>query len=149
MSKDRFKLIPAVYLFLRHKDKILLLKRANTGYQDGKYGVPSGHLEGSELASAAMRREANEEANINIQPEELKLIHVTHRLYDLPELERVDLFFECWKWSGEIKNNEPNKCDELRWFEIKKLPINIIPHIKKVLEKSLNGEYYSEYSSEP
>lgn len=37
MSKDRFKLIPAVYLLLRQDNEVLLLRRANTGYQDGKY----------------------------------------------------------------------------------------------------------------
>ncbi|MEI9913427.1 MAG: NUDIX domain-containing protein [Candidatus Saccharibacteria bacterium] len=54
MSKDKFKLIPAVHLLLVDKDKILLLRRFNTGYEDGKYSVVAGHIDGGEAASSAM-----------------------------------------------------------------------------------------------
>jgi 8-oxo-dGTP diphosphatase len=147
--KTRFKLIPAVYLFLRQKDQVLLLRRVNTGYQDGMYSVPSGHLDGGELAKAAMRREAKEEANINIKGSDLRFVHVTHRLNGSPDQERIDLFFECWHWKGEINNNEPEKCDELKWFSINKLPDNLIPHVRMVLEKTLQNNHYLEYSVEP
>ena len=50
MKKERFKLIPAVFLIFRRGDEVLLLRRANTGYQDGKYGLVAGHLDGDELA---------------------------------------------------------------------------------------------------
>ena len=54
-TKDRFKLIPAVYLILRRGDEVLLLRRANTGYQDGKYSIIAGHLDGDELATRESR----------------------------------------------------------------------------------------------
>jgi len=57
--------------------------------------------------------------------------------------------FEAWKWSGEIKNNEPDKCTDVRWFNVNNLPKTIIPYIRIVLEKVLAGEYYSEYTIEP
>ena len=55
-KKERFKLIPAVYLLLRRDEEVLLLRRANTGYQDGKYGLIAGHLDGDELGTVAMSR---------------------------------------------------------------------------------------------
>ncbi len=149
MSKTYFKLIPAVYLFLRKDNDVLLLKRVNTGYQDGKYGVVSGHVDGGELATDAMRREAKEEAGISIKTDDLRFVHVTHRLNDSLDQERVDFFFEAWNWEGDITNLEPEKCDDLSWFAIDKLPENIIPHVRLVLEKELNHQYYSEYSTEP
>jgi 8-oxo-dGTP diphosphatase len=149
MGKDYFKLIPAVYLFLRKDNEVLLLRRANTGYQDGKYSVPAGHIEGGELATAAMHREAKEEVGITVQTSDLKFVHVTHRLNDSREQERVDFFFEALKWQGEVTNVEPNKCDDLTWFPIDNLPDDIIPHVRLVLEKVLKGEHYSEYESEP
>jgi 8-oxo-dGTP diphosphatase len=78
--KERFKLIPAVYLLLRQDDEVLLLRRANTGYQDGKYSLIAGHLDGDELATEGMIREAKEEAGITIVKEDLKFVHLAHRL---------------------------------------------------------------------
>lgn len=57
---NRFKLIPAVYLLLRSKGKILLLRRSNTGYQDGMYSLIAGHLDGDELGTEGLIREAKE-----------------------------------------------------------------------------------------
>lgn len=36
MSRERYQVKFAVYLFLRRDNKILLLKRHNTGYMDGR-----------------------------------------------------------------------------------------------------------------
>ena len=78
--KDRFKLIPAVYLLLRDKDRVLLLRRANTGYQDGTYSLIAGHLDGDELGTGGVIREAKEEAGITVLAKNLKLVHTAHRL---------------------------------------------------------------------
>lgn len=148
-SKERFKLIPAVYLVLRQNDKVLLLQRQNTGYQDGLYSLIAGHLDGGEFASQAMVREAKEEADITINPDDLNLVYTTHRLNGGPDYERIDLFFECSKWQGEIKNTEPHKCSDLSWFSTDGLPTNTIPHIRIVLEDIARGKTYSEYEKEP
>lgn len=146
----RFKLITAVYLVLRKDNKVLLLRRANTGYQDGKYGLVAGHLEGDELGTIAMAREAKEEAGIVVDPNKLNFVHVGHRLGrgQLGQ-ERIDLFYELKEWQGQIKNAEPKKCDDLSWFDINKLPENMIPYVRRVLIDISNGISYSEYIAEP
>lgn len=149
-AKERFKLIPAVYLVLRRGEEVLLLRRANTGYQDGKYGTVSGHLEGDELATDAMIREAKEEAGITIDPRSLQLVHTAHRLTrNDPGQERMDLFFEARDWQGEITNAEPHKCDDLSWHDISQLPENILPFVRRVLTDISRGVQYSEYTEEP
>ena len=150
MNKTRFKLIPAVYLVLRRDDEVLLLRRANTGYQDGKYSLIAGHLDGNELGTEAMTREAKEEAGITIDPTKLKFVHVAHRLNrNQVGQERIDLFYELLEWDGEIINAEPEKCDDLSWHLLSSLPENMLPFIRLVLKDISNNVYYSEYTEEP
>jgi 8-oxo-dGTP diphosphatase len=150
MASDRFKLIPAVYLLLRRDNEILLLRRANTGYQDGNYSLIAGHLDGDELAAEATAREAKEEAGISIEPSRLKFVHLAHRLTrDQPGQERLDMFFETDQWEGEVRNAEPEKCDDLSWFPIDALPNNMLPLIRLVINDIKNGKQYSEYTEEP
>jgi len=105
MSKRRFKLIAAVYLILIEKGKILLSKRYNTEYEDGKYSFIAGHVDGDETLRKALIREAHEEAGINISQEDLNLIHIMHRNTDDPDNERLDFFFSANQYRGKIKNS--------------------------------------------
>ena len=57
---ERFKLVPAAYLVIVREGKILLLRRFNTGFEDGNYSMIAGHLEGNETFIQAMVREARE-----------------------------------------------------------------------------------------
>ena len=147
---ERFKLIPAVYVILRRGDDVLLFRRANTGYQDGRYSLPAGHLEGDELGTKGIVREAKEEAGVTLNPEDLELVHVSHRLSrEQVGQERLDLFFEATKWEGEPTNMEPHKCDDLSWFPLNNLPSEVTPFIKLVLTDIAKGVVYSEYETEP
>jgi 8-oxo-dGTP diphosphatase len=148
--QQRFKLIPAVYLLLRKDNKILLLRRFNTGYQDGNYSLVAGHLDGNELATEATAREAKEEAGITVDPQNLKLVHVAHRLTrNQVGQERLDLFFEASEWTGDVSNAEPDKCDDLSWHPLNDLPRNMLPLIRYVLRDVAKGIGYSEYADEP
>ena len=137
-------------MLLRDDDKVLLLRRANTGYQDGKYSVIAGHLDGDELARSGMVREGQEEAGITIDSADLKLVHTCHRLSrNEPGQERIDLFFEASVWQGTVTNREPAKCDDLSWFPISDLPRDMLPLVKRVIEDVASGINYSEYTEEP
>ena len=84
----------ATHLLLRRSESILLLRRYNTGWEDGKYSVVAGHIDPDESAVDAMLREAWEEAGIRIEAENLEFAHVMHRRKVNGE-ERVDLWFLC------------------------------------------------------
>lgn len=138
----RFKMRVAVHLFLEKDNKILLLRRYNTGYEDGNYSVVAGHVDGNETIVAAMKREALEEAGIVVQEEDLKIVNVMHRKY---EDESIDYFLYCNKYSGEVSIMEPNKCDELSFYDINELPDNVIPYIKQAFDDYKNGIQFSSY----
>ncbi len=44
LAVERFTVPVSVHVFLTKDDDILLLRRCNTGYEDGNYSVPAGHL---------------------------------------------------------------------------------------------------------
>jgi ADP-ribose pyrophosphatase YjhB (NUDIX family) len=139
---SRFKNITSGYLLLVKGNTILLSRRYNTGYEDGKYSVPAGHLEEHETIRQCAIREGLEEVGITIQPENLDLVHVMHRKQ---EDERIDYFFLVQQWGGEITNNEPDKCDDLQWFPLDKLPENTIPYIRSAIEMYQKKVIYSEF----
>lgn len=140
--KTYHQIIPAVYLLFIQNNKILLQRRYGTGYEDGNYSLVGGHFEEKERAKTVAIREAKEEIGVDIAEKDLEFVQVMHRLSDQ---ERVDITFLVKKWSGQPKNLEPNKCDELSWFKMNRLPENTIPCIRAVIESYLNKITYLEF----
>lgn len=142
MMQVRFKLLVAVHLFLVRDGKVLLLRRYNTGYEDGNYSVIAGHLDGGEEIKTAMIREAREEAGVEIAPDALHVVGVMHRLSND---ERIDFFLAATTWSGEPTNREPDKCDELWWCDMQMLPTNVIPYVQRALENYRRGVWFDSF----
>ncbi|MBI5061790.1 MAG: NUDIX domain-containing protein [Candidatus Aenigmarchaeota archaeon] len=140
--KEYFKIVCAVHLFLIKDGKILMLRRFNTGYEDGSYSVIAGHIDGDEQVRDAMVREAKEEAGISIEKNDLRFVHVMHRK---SSEERVDFFFVCDRWNGEAHNAEPTKCDDLRWFSLDSLPKNMVPYVRQGIDRFKENILFSEH----
>lgn len=140
---ERLKLRVAVYIILIKDDKVLLGRRFNTGWQDGNYGLPSGHLEENETMIGALLREAKEETGVDIKSEDTKFVHVMHRksIY-------IDFFFTAQNWTGDPKVMEEDKCDDMHWFPLNDLPKNIVPSVKFALENYQKSLPFSEFQSE-
>ena len=142
-NKERFKLIPEVYLILVRDGKILLSRRFRTGYEDGKYSMVAGHADGNETMREAITREAKEEAGVEIIPKKLEHLLTMHRWCG--DHERIGFYFTTAEWNGEIRNAEPNKCDDLSWFPLNQLPESTIPYIREAVNCYLRGERYCEF----
>ena len=137
------KAITAVNSLIIKDNKVLLLKRANTGYCDGMYGVPAGHIDDLELGSTAMLRELKEEISLNLKPTDIKQVCTVHKLQK--DCVYIHYFFKISNFNiQDIKNNEPNKCDELAWFDLDNLPENTQTYVKKAIETVLKGESFFE-----
>jgi len=144
MVEERHKITPVSYLVLIKNNKILLQRRFNTGYEDGKYSMVAGHVDKGETFTEAIIREVKEEAGITLQVEDLSVVHVMNRA--IKNNERIDVFFITEKWTGNIENKEPNKCDDLSWFDLDDIPDNVIPCIKEAINYIKNKVIYSEFS---
>jgi 8-oxo-dGTP diphosphatase len=138
----RSKFPVAVHLFFLREKQILLLRRFNTGYEDGSYSVVAGHVEAGETVTQAAIREAKEEVGVMLEPTDIQIVHVMHRK---SEDERIDFFMAVRHWVGNVTNNEPQKCDGLSWMEIDSLPQNTIPYVKRAIGNFQAGVYYSEF----
>lgn len=142
--EHRHRVIPAVFLIFTKDDQILLLKRANTGYKDGFYSLPAGHVDGNEPAVVAACREAKEEVGVDIQPEELRLVHTMHEQAEGHE--RINLGFEVLHYDGELTNIEPEKCSELRRVSMYDLPEDTVDQVKLFVQKYLANKVYSDFN---
>ena len=141
-SSTHNSFLVAVHLFFLKDNKILLLRRFNTGYEDGNYSVVAGHVDAGETVTQAAVREAQEEAGVVLQLGDLQVAHVMNRKSND---ERVDFFIVVKGWSGEIRNMEPEKCDDLAWFSLAALPANTIPYVRHAIENYQKGISYSEF----
>jgi 8-oxo-dGTP diphosphatase len=134
-----------IHMFFLRGNKILLIRRYQTGYMDGHYSVPAGHLDGNEPLRLAAVREAQEEIGVRIDPADIHFAGVFHRSEDD---ERVDFFVHVRSWDGEPVNAEPEKCDELCWTDIDDLPENSIPYIRRAIENFQAGVTFEEFGWE-
>lgn len=144
-KRERYKISIAVFLFLIQENKILLIKRSNTGWMDGFYSVPAGSIDGDETLVRSIMREAKEEVNVDVKEADLHLVHTLHCLTHGEEW--MGVFFIANKWKGEPTVNEPHKHSEVKWVNIHVLPGNIIPYVKQAIESYLNKSIYSEYQN--
>jgi 8-oxo-dGTP diphosphatase len=145
LDKKRTIAVVSAYLILKRDHNVLLLLRQNTGYCDGQWGLVSGHVEENESAMHGMIREAKEEADLELLPSQLKIVHVMHRK---EKRLNIDIFFECTAWQGTPVNREPEKCAALEFFLLADLPVKTIPYIATALQAANRGNFYSEYGWE-
>jgi len=142
MKRERFTVKISVYAYLYKDGNLLFARRINTGWGDGKYGMIAGHLEEKEILTECIIREAKEEAGITIQQKDLQIIHIMQRL-DCPDY--LDIFFLAKKWQGEPHITEPDKCDDMEWFDENNLPDNLLPYLKQAWSNYKKNIYFATF----
>ncbi|MCI3919448.1 NUDIX domain-containing protein [Paenibacillus sp. TRM 82003] len=130
----------SVHVLFYRDDEVLLLKRQNTGFEDGKWSVVAGRMDGNEEVIAAAIREAKEESGVIIHPEQISIVGIMHRKNTSSEW--VDFFLKVESWENEIVNVEPEKCEELKWFNRDALPEDMVPYIRRALNKEQENIWF-------
>ncbi len=134
-SRSRFDII--VHTFVFSRGRLLLLRRANTGFLDGYYSLPGGHVDAGEEVAKAAVREVAEEARIEVVEIEPCLV--------MPYGDGVDFLFEAKRWRGTAQIGEPDRCDDLVWVRPDQLPEKTAPYLRKALELRNAGIWYHEF----
>lgn len=127
-------------LILENRGQILLL--AQTTKNGGKYALPGGKVEVDETPTQALIRECKEEADIDLNEDNLKLVHVLHRYKSNETL--LVMYFKAVHWKGSLTSKEPKKFKKAEWFLLNNLPKNLSRTTKSVLELFHKGINYSE-----
>jgi len=125
-------------LIINDKNEILLLKRAdNLDTDAGLWTRPGGKVEFHESVEAAVKREVYEETGIKV--EIVKFLQNTDDFYENKTRHWVTFGYLVKYVSGEVKNMEPHKHTELRWFPIDQLPENLTHFTREALEVYLDS----------
>ena len=133
MGKCNFRV--SVNLVLQKNGQVCLMRRFNTGWNDGMYALMGGHVEDGESPTQAIIREASEELGIKITENDVKQVFTMAVSPD-----HIYLYFACENYQGQVTNQEPNECDDVRFFDIKNMPKNIIEADKKALDSILHSK---------
>jgi 8-oxo-dGTP diphosphatase len=119
-----------VHVLLERGGRVLMMRRAGTGFFDGLFSLPGGHVEADESLAQAAVRELAEELGVRVAPDALQMMGVVHRRSDT---NRIDFFMRAAAWAGEPQICEPHKCDRLEWAAPAALPRETVPYVAQAL----------------
>jgi 8-oxo-dGTP diphosphatase len=115
--------IGTIIIVLNNKKQILLGKRKNS-MGSGYCGLPGGKIKKGEKLEECVLRELKEE--VSLQAKEIKFLLTIKEWQEEQDHDFVHFIFVCKDCEGEVKLNEPNKCEGWKWYDLDKLPIKIL-----------------------
>ena len=109
-------------LLLDPPDRVLLTLRKRPP-EAGCWSILGGKVDFLEKLEACAVREAHEEAGVEVQI--VRLLCVTDHVLPDEDQHWVSPAYLGKVIRGEARNCEPEKTQEVRWFELSKLPANL------------------------
>jgi len=120
-------------IIINDKNEVLLLKRSiNSRTDPGLWARPGGQVEFNESVEDAVEREVKEEAGIIVKA--VRRLDYTQTISDDKTTNWIALGFLAEHVSGEPINVEPDKHDEIKWFPLNSLPVNLADYTKNSIE---------------
>lgn len=127
-------------LILNDKNETLLLKRGKSSKNDvGVWAKPGGAIEFGETAISAMKREIKEELDVDIKI--FGCLSNTDHILKKEKQHWMAINFLGRIKKGIPKNLEPCKCEEIEWFNLKRLPKKVAQPTRESVKNYLKGRY--------
>ena len=111
------------------QNQILLIKKKVNDYWER----PGGNVEVGETLEECIVREVKEE--IGIKTKVINFVTFDQVFFGNDKKQWIAFCYHLKYISGKIKNIEPEKHDDVKWFSFSDLPKNLSPYTKKVIEK--------------
>ncbi len=129
--------LPIVVVAILDKNKICLLKREKRPYKDF-WGLIGGKLKLHESIEECALRETREETGLDCKFD--RMCSVLHERIREEEVKHSFVIFLCKVFA---KNDKIEKSEEgeLEWFDLDKLPKNIIPSDKMMIQELLECNF--------
>lgn len=118
--------------------KVLLSKRKGS-HGVGEWQFPGGHLEYGESFEQCAKREAREEADIEIENVRFQFL-ANVKKYDKKHYVHIGLIADYN--SGEPKTIEPEKAEKWGWYDLDNLPEPIFEMCRLTFESYKTGRNY-------
>lgn len=145
IGRTMYTLPAYVGIILKQNNQVLLVKRANSDWASECWNFPGGLLEANETVLQAAVRETKEEIGVSIDPQDFSLVHVLHvHAGGTNTRTIIGFYFMAEKWQGTPINNEPEKHNDIGWFDLNNLPAHTTQHAGQALHGLLNCISYSE-----
>ncbi|MEU2828721.1 NUDIX domain-containing protein [Streptomyces lavendulae] len=136
--------VVGVHLYLEQDGQVLLgLRHPDSAYAGSTHHFLAGHCE-QESAVACLVREAEEEAGLVIDPEDVELAHVVHMVDEPGAQPRVGFVFRARQWTGTPQVREPDRCVSWGWWPADALPDRVVPYTRAAIEGIRAGRLYTE-----
>jgi 8-oxo-dGTP diphosphatase len=109
-------------VLVNQKNQVLLGKRKKS-YKSGFFGCPGGRLHLTESLEDCARRELMEETGLKAK--KLAYVGVVREIQEGYTF--VHFVFRCDEYDGKPVMMEPNKCEGWEFYEVDRLPLEILP----------------------
>lgn len=108
----------ATLCYLRHRNRVLLQRKARGRFGEGRWNAPGGKMLPGELPEKGAAREMLEETGLKVGGLRFQGI-LNFYLGDSKELDQTVFLFSCKKFTGRVRRSAEG---ELSWFPIGALP---------------------------
>ncbi len=120
MKKTKIHVVPCVVIFNR-EGKVLLLKRARSKRNGGRWEVPGGSLRYGESPRRGALRELREETGFKLTPLDLKPVDTFGVIYPEMRVEFIIPLYTAVIDNGMDPVIRPEEHDDWGWFTIEQI----------------------------
>jgi ADP-ribose pyrophosphatase len=123
-------------LIMNDNNETLLLKRTSkTRNEAGFWSKPGGGVEFGEKVENAVKREIKEELGVDI--ELIKFLGFTDSIMQEEKQHWISFNYVAKITCGELKNLEPEKHEDMRWFKLNELPDKVNQYTLEAIDEYL------------